>query len=557
MRLLRSFSITLLGFASLGSASPTPRPPLANGIEERGTNVNIGFPGGSVVGRSLLGVETFNGIPFAEPPVGNLRLRPPQRLASKLSNFDATGIAAACPQMFVSSAATDFISTLIGSALKIPLLEKLNGQEDCLTVSVQRPAGTKAGDDLPVLFWIFGGGFELGSSSLYDATSLLATAVPQGQPFVFVSVNYRVNGFGFLPGKEVLADGAANLGLLDQRMALEWVADNVQAFGGDPSKVTIWGESAGAISGYDQMLLFNGNATYKGNDLFRGLIMDSGSIAPAERIDSAKAQAVYDTVVQEAGCDGESDTLGCLRQLPYQQFYDAVTSQPGILSYSSVALSYLPRPDGTVLVDSPEIMTSGGRMHKVPYILGDQEDEGTLFALFQNNVTSTDSVVNYLSDLLFHRASKAQIRTLVNLYPTSLLEGSPFRTGILNELYPGFKSIGCAAGVQAPDMPTWSYLSSYDHIVPIMGTFHATDIIQVFYGILPNNAMNSCRTYYFNFLYNLDPNKGVSGFAKWPRWSDKNQLMWFKTGTSNDILDDDFRKPVSDLLAQNPSLYQV
>jgi carboxylesterase type B len=84
---------------------------------------------------------------------------------------------------------------------------------------------------------------------MYDASSLVSNAANSGKPFVFVAVNYRVGGFGFMPGKEILQDGASNLGLLDQRMGLEWVADNVAAFGGDPSKVTIWGESAGAISG--------------------------------------------------------------------------------------------------------------------------------------------------------------------------------------------------------------------------------------------------------------------------------------------------------------------
>lgn len=131
---------------------------------------------------------------------------------------------------------------------------------------------------------------------MYDGSSIVADSVAQGKPVVFVAVNYRVGGFGFLPGKEILSDGSSNLGLLDQRLGLQWVADNIAAFGGDPDKVTIWGESAGAISVMDQMLLYNGDITYKGKPLFRGGIMDSGSIVPADPVDCPKGQAIYDAV---------------------------------------------------------------------------------------------------------------------------------------------------------------------------------------------------------------------------------------------------------------------
>jgi carboxylesterase type B len=131
---------------------------------------------------------------------------------------------------------------------------------------------------------------------MYDGTSLVADSVAKGKPIVFVAVNYRVGGFGFLPGKEVLADGSANLGLLDQRLGLKWVADNIAAFGGDPDKVTIWGESAGSISVLDQMALYDGDHTYNGKPLFRAAIMNSGSIVPADPVDGTKGQAIYDTV---------------------------------------------------------------------------------------------------------------------------------------------------------------------------------------------------------------------------------------------------------------------
>lgn len=262
-----------------------------------GPTVVAPSPQATVAGKSLLGVETFNGIPYAQPPVGQLRLKPPQPITSAVGKVDGAAAPRGCPQFFFSVADNNFPTNLLGTLLNTPLFQTVsNSGEDCLTINVQRPAGTKADAKLPVLFWIFGGGFELGATSMYDGTSLVAESVAQGKPIIFVAVNYRVGGFGFMPGKEVLQDGSTNLGLLDQRLGLQWTADNIAAFGGDPDKVTIWGESAGAISVMDQMLMYDGDNTYKGKSLFRGGIMNSGSIVPTQFADSKKSQAIYDTV---------------------------------------------------------------------------------------------------------------------------------------------------------------------------------------------------------------------------------------------------------------------
>jgi carboxylesterase type B len=290
MKLTSVFSI--LPLVALGAPAP------AQHEKHAAPTVVAPSPQATVAGKNLLGVETFNGIPYAQPPVGQLRLKPPQPITSTFGTVDGTAAPKGCPQFFFSVDGSNFPANVLGTILNTPLLQTvINSGEDCLTINVQRPAGTKADAKLPVLFWIFGGGFELGATSMYDGTSLVAQSVLQGKPIVFVAVNYRVGGFGFMPGKEVLADGSANLGLLDQRLGLQWVADNIAAFGGDPDKVTIWGESAGAISVMDQMLMYDGDNTYKGKSLFRGGIMNSGSIVPAQSVDSEKAQAIYDKVM--------------------------------------------------------------------------------------------------------------------------------------------------------------------------------------------------------------------------------------------------------------------
>lgn len=523
-------------------------------------DVTVQLQSGTVVtGRSSLGVDSFNGIPYADPPVGQRRLRPPQKLSRKLSSVDARGIAAACPQQLLSPADRTALGKLGSQVLNLPILQELKGQEDCLSVSVQRPSSTKPGDKLPVVVWIYGGGFTLGSTNTYDATSLLRDAVAQHQPFVFVAINYRLGAFGFMPGADIKQEGSANAGLLDQRMGLEWVADNVAQFGGDPDKVTLWGESAGSMSVFFQMAVFGGNATYNGKPLFRGGIMNSGTTSPADVIDGVKGQAAYDQVVKEAGCSGieKNETLSCLRNLDYDAFYKAVTETfPGIFSFFGNKNTFLPRADGHVLPLSPDELAATGQYHAVPLIVGDQEDEGTIFSIFQTSIKTDDDFVNYLSENMFANATKDQLSELVEVY-TKANEGSPFRSSPINSLYPMFRTIAAVLGDVTftlsrrifietatkiyPNVPIWSYLSSYAHPLPILGTFHGSDLLQVFNGLPPSHATSSTRQYYFNFFYNQDPNKGNVVDANWPLWKENKTLLWFKTLFSNDYLTDSFR----------------
>ena len=293
---------------------------------------SIVLPAGTVIGSVIDDIEYYRGIPYAQPPIGSLRLKPPVRLEN-FGLVKATGVGPACPQ----TTAID-ITPLLLNVIALPDVEQTllfgttlgNETEDCLTISVMRPQGIAADAKLPVLFWIYGGGFETGSTQMYNASVLIPQSVTQGKPIIFLAVNYRLGAFGFLGGREVLADGAANLGLLDQRMGLEWVAENIAAFGGDPDAVTIWGQSAGSISVFDQLALFDGNHTYKGRPLFRGAIMDSGSILPTEPVDGVEAQGIFNTVIEAAGCTSAVDSakLECLRGVDYDTFVNASNSVP-------------------------------------------------------------------------------------------------------------------------------------------------------------------------------------------------------------------------------------
>lgn len=551
--MLSSLQLGVLLAAPAVLASPAlPNPASA-------PTVTISHPQATIVGSSSLNnIDTFNGIPFAQPPTNSLRLKPPQPIPTPLGTVQATGQPRACPQFNYDTDNSSWPESVIGQLSDLPLFQTLtNTGEDCLTLNVQRPAGTTANAQLPVLVWIYGGGFETGSTQSYDGSNFISSSMSLNMPVIFVAMNYRLGGFGFMPGSEILKDGSANLGLLDQRLALHWVADNIQAFGGDPSKVTIWGESAGSISVWDQMALYNGDNTYNGSPLFRSAIMDSGSIVPADPVDCPKGQTVYDHVVNFAGCSGASDTLACLRGLDYHTFLNAANSFPSITDYESVSLPYLPRPDGTVFTDSPEYLVTSGRYASVPFIIGDQEDEGTIFSLAQHNITTTEEIVDYLGNIFFYDATREELEELVATYPDNATDGSPFRTGAYNNWYPQYKRIAALLGDLTftltrraylnmaqqvkSNVPFWSYLSSYDYGTPFLGTFHGSDIVQVFYGEPPNYAANAFHSYYLSFIYDLDPNSRAGTLMEWPQWAQNRSLIWFFQDHAT-LLADDFRQ---------------
>lgn len=174
-------------------------------------------------------VECFLGFPYAQPPLGNLRFRPPVPLKPSTSTFDASRYGNAAP----------------GRPLITPRIP-LTYSEDCLTANVFRPPARVIENDLlPVMIYIHGGAFNRGNSAMQNTASLVAWSE---QPFIAVSFNYRVGALGFLPSTKSAEEGILNLGFQDQRLLLQWVQDNIHAFGGDKNNVTLMGLSAGAIS---------------------------------------------------------------------------------------------------------------------------------------------------------------------------------------------------------------------------------------------------------------------------------------------------------------------
>ncbi|GAA5898791.1 hypothetical protein JCM6882_004000 [Rhodosporidiobolus microsporus] len=519
---------------------------------------------GTWLGATSSSIDSFKAIPFAEPPIGDLRFGAPVKATKEYGSYDATKWGKSCPQLNLANGVfpsffNDLAQDLLDWVTGLPIISNIAGTdaaEDCLFLNVFRPTGTAADAKLPVMVWIYGGAFVLGSTTMYDGANLVARAVSLKQPIILVSMNYRMNSFGFLPGAEASADStvAPNAGLMDQRLALEWVQENIAAFGGDPTKVTLFGESAGAISVAFQMLAFDGNikSTSTGNDLFRAAIMQSGSPIPVGPPEYG--QWSFDTLANAGGCGSASDKIACLRGLSYAKMRDATNALPNILSYRSVSLPFLPRTDGTFLTGTSQELERAGKYARIPIINGDQYDEGTILALGTLNITTEAQLKTWLQQIWFPRAAESTIDQLLDYYPADVRQGSPFDTGLLYAVTPQWKRINALVGdlvFQAPrrafvgytnaTQPTWSFSNRAGRNNPFLGSFHGADITTIF-GLLSARASEELQTRWINFAYNLDPNPAGGKWPNWPQYGNTATLLQFNDGTST-VATDDFRLP--------------
>ena len=293
---------------------------------------------GVVRGVAVPGGYAFRGLPYAAPPTGNLRWRPPAPSADWRGVRDATQFAPSCPQP--------------------PSTEVPPGpfSEDCLYLNVSTPTlrgGDKAG--LPVLVWIHGGGLTVDAGRNYDPAKLAADGV------VAVTINYRLGRLGFLahPALASRPGGpAGNYGLMDQQAALRWVQDNIARFGGDPGNVTIAGQSAGGLSVLAQMV------SPGARGLFSKAIIQSGSFALNQQ-PLATAEAAGEAFATQAGCPDQ--TAACLRHLPVS----ALVSPTYVVIPGVVDGKVLTEPIGTAL--------AAGRFARVPVLNGTNHEEERIF----------------------------------------------------------------------------------------------------------------------------------------------------------------------------------
>ena len=298
-------------------------------------------------------VMAFKGVPFAAPPVDDLRWRPPEPVESWTGVRDASTSESIC----VQDGGQD-----------------LSQSEDCLFLNVWAPRETS--ELLPVMVWIHGGGYTggSGSTSLYDGTHFAEKGV------VLVTINYRLNVFGFLAhpalSDESPHDASGNYGLMDMVASLEWVRDNIDTFGGDPGRVTIFGESAGAGAVMSVMLI------PQSEGLFHRAIAQSNWVNGWDRQlsqavgDWGSAEAQGAQIAQTLGATGE-DALATMRAATSAEVSEAARAGAGDF-FTRTGYVWAPNVDGWTIPDDPLLMYENGRQHNVPLITGMNGNEGSL-----------------------------------------------------------------------------------------------------------------------------------------------------------------------------------
>ncbi|MBM4269707.1 MAG: carboxylesterase family protein [Deltaproteobacteria bacterium] len=460
----------------------------SGGAIQRGTLVRLAD--GLVQGTVQGGARRFLGIPFAAPPVGSLRFRPPTPAIPWQGVREANAFGPACAQT---------------SSIITPRSEN----EDCLYLNVWTPDPAPS-RPLPVMVWIHGGGNNNGSANdpvplglgglFYDGRQLAET-----RDVVVVSINYRVNLFGFFPHSSLAAEDrgdphSGNQGLLDQQQALRWVRDNVAAFGGDPGNVTIFGESAGAFN-----VCFH-VASPGSRGLFHRAISQSGGCTtylPTAAEAEARSQAVIDAV----GCGGASDVPACLRDVPVARLLDYAGESGPIV-------------DGRVLPAQPRALFARGDVEKVPWILGSNSDEGTFFLLGTPKVTTE---AEYLASLRGFFGDRAP--AVAEVYPASAY---PEPQDALARAYGDFLLV-CStqdSARRAADAGMPVYLYNFSRPIPLaelapldLRATHGAEVAYVFGSVPPPTEedarlSSAMQGYWTRFARGGDPNGG--GATPWP-----------------------------------------
>ncbi|MGH8228200.1 MAG: carboxylesterase/lipase family protein [Steroidobacteraceae bacterium] len=457
--------------------------------------------GGRVAGIVIDGISEFKGIPFAAPPVGPLRWKAPQPVKPWSGIRKAVSFAPACMQ-----------ATRMANAMAPGV--KLS--EDCLYLDVWTPAKT-SGERLPVIAWIYGGGFTGGMTSapLYDGTHFAAKGV------VFVSISYRVGALGFLATPALSREsghGSGNYGLLDQIAALKWIQKNIVRFGGDPAKVTLLGHSAGAMS----VSMLAGSPLAKG--LFRALIAESGSnFVPPQH--SPWAGGIIETLPMD-----EAAGARWLRSLGVSKLR-AARALPAAKIIAAQAIRGAPRfwptVDGYVITGDQVELWRRHRFNDTPVLIGDVSDEAAGFGVHKTSPAAFEVQVrrgygkraNAILAVYPHATVAQATRAATELRSDTIFNWSRYTWARLQVAYAKHK-----AYVYYFDVPTRRDPN---------GATHGQEVAYVFGNLgvggrpppteKAQALSREMQAYWVNFAKTGDPNG--SGLPYWPAYTDHAPLV--------------------------------
>jgi para-nitrobenzyl esterase len=347
---------------------------------------------GTLAGELAGETYAFRGVPFAAPPVGDRRFKPPEPAACWEGERPAVAFGSACPQWEKGAVA---------------------GDEDCLTLNVWTPKGYTDADKRPVLVFVHGGGHQQGSSSqklsdgqpLYDGRRFV-----EKSGAVMVTINYRLGPLGFLAHPALSAAdpnrSSGNYGTLDQIEALKWVKANIARFGGDPARVLVFGESAGAVSVCRLVV------SPLARGLFAAAVMESGACVATPL---ARAEQNGAAAIKAIGCDTAADPVVCARQVPAAKMIELAV--PEKIDISAVGrMSYDGVVDGWAVPAAPIELIGQGKHNKVPIIVGANTAEtGSAVPA----VASEDQYKQMVSAMLLPLGGQALVDAALAQYPAS------------------------------------------------------------------------------------------------------------------------------------------
>ena len=505
---------------------------MIDGGVDAGTDAGMGMEDGGVTPglevvetaegpvRGTVGTDyiSFKGIPYAAPPLGDLRFAPPVPTATRSEELVADEFGGSCVQ----------------PSVPLPGFGVAESEEDCLYLNIYRP--TSEGS-YPVMVWIHGGAFELGSGDSYDPVRLVA------QGTVVVTINYRLGILGFLAHDSLSAEGdgtgSGSYGIMDQQAALRWVQGNIEGFGGDPENVTIFGESAGGHSVLTQLV------SPSAMDLFAKAIVESGSYRPTQRT-LAQAEAQGAQIAGDLGCSKSPDVAACLRAVPVENI---------VMAQSSNGYEYVPNLRPGLLPASILESLSAGEANDVPVLVGTNQDEWRLFVAIDTlerggTLLTEDRYVQAIQDTL--GVSQVLASTVAAVYPVADYGGGVDAPSLALGALGTDAIFACnslaLAGILAGRVPTYTYefadRDAPSLLPPIgfdLGAAHAFEIQYIFgsetaamaRGMTPDQiaVSNAMVGYWTAFARDGNPSSDGNAGLVWPGFS-TGAFMTFTTTTA-------------------------